>query len=324
MKLNRHLAALAAMTLTTMACGHQTTTASTPATVQESAATAETRHVQVDGVSIAYRRFGSGSALVLANRMRGTIDTWDPAMLDKLAERHTVITFDYPGVGYSSGTLPDDMGRVARVINDFTKNIGLGEFAMLGWSWGGFATQTLLLDHPERVTHAILIGTNPPGPAQMPIQQVFIERAIKPINDLGDEEVLFFEPRSEFSRAAAKASRDRIYSRPDVVSKIGQMRNAQFMFYSEAGHGPQHQYPELSAEYIADLSRARRSSAAQRLIAVIPSARAMASCAGWVPIKVDRAGSIACSASQETSRPGRGGRHQHVGGPPACGHIATS
>ncbi|MCY1458518.1 hypothetical protein D9M71_759090 [compost metagenome] len=33
---------------------------------------------------------------------------------------------------------------------------------------------------------------------------------------------------------------------------IGQLRNAQFVFYPEAGHGPQHQYPELSAEYIAD------------------------------------------------------------------------
>ena len=33
---------------------------------------------------------------------------------------------------------------------------------------------------------------------------------------------------------------------------IGQMRNAQFVFYPESGHGPQHQYPELSAQYITD------------------------------------------------------------------------
>lgn len=218
-----------------------------------------------------------------------------------------MITFDYPGVGYSRGTLPDDMGKVAAFVGDFTSAIKVDRFAMLGWSWGGFTTQTLLLDEPERVTHAILVGTNPPGPGQLPIQDVFIERALKPVNDLADEEVLFFDPSSDFSRRMAKQSRDRIYARPDVVSKIphtmdmiqtylkaaeafgqdstgrraklaqtrtpifvisgdrdtstagqnwfpliGQMRNAQFVFYPESGHGPQHQYPELSAQYISD------------------------------------------------------------------------
>jgi len=269
------------------------------------AANVENNYVQVNGNRIAYRSIGSGSPIVLANRMRGTLDTWDPLFLDTLAEHHTVITFDYPGVGYSTGVLPDDIGQVAEFVNDFATAINLDTFAMLGWSWGGFTTQTLLLDQPERVTHAILVGTNPPGPDQLPIQQVFIERAMKPVNDLDDEEVLFFEPKSEFSRMAAKASHERIYARPDVVSKIpsqmeqfmvylnaaasfgvdrsgrrarltqsrtpmlvisgdndtstagqnwfpliGQIPNAQFVFYPESGHGPQHQYPELSADYI--------------------------------------------------------------------------
>jgi pimeloyl-ACP methyl ester carboxylesterase len=271
------------------------------------AAAAQTQYVQVDGSRIAYRAIGSGSPIVLANRLRGTIDTWDPAFLDKLAERHTVITFDYPGIGYSTGKMPDDIAQIARVINEFTVAIKLEKFTMLGWSWGGAAAQAVLLDQPERVTHAVLIGTNPPGRVEIPLQQEFLERAVKPVNDLADEEVLFFEPRSEFSRAAARASHDRIYSRPEVVSKIpskmeqfqvyftaaegfhedktsrrrklteirtpilvisgdhdistagqnwfpliGQLRNAQFLFYSETGHAPQHQYPELSAEYIID------------------------------------------------------------------------
>ncbi len=270
-------------------------------------ATAETQYAQVSGDNIAYRRFGTGSPLVLANRMRGTLDTWDPLFLSGLAKRHTVVTFDYPGVGYSSGALPDDMAKVSSVVNAFTAAIGVNRFAMLGWSWGGFVTQTYLLDHPDRVTHAVLVGTNPPGPGQLPLQQVFIDRALKPVNDLADEEVLFFEPKSEFSRAAAKASHERIYARPGVAAKIpsqmavfqlyfkageafkedalgrrekltqirtpilvisgdndtstvgqnwfpliGKLRNTQFVFYSETGHGPQHQHPELSAEYIGE------------------------------------------------------------------------
>ena len=34
---------------------------------------------------------------------------------------------------------------------------------MLGWSMGGFVAQRLAIDHPERVSHLILAGTNPGG-----------------------------------------------------------------------------------------------------------------------------------------------------------------
>jgi pimeloyl-ACP methyl ester carboxylesterase len=278
-----------------------------PLLARPTAETAPTQHVAVDGDRVAYRRIGSGSPLLLANRMRGTLDTWDPLFLNALAERHSVITFDYPGIGYSTGALPDDPAKVAHFVDRFATALKLDRFAMAGWSWGGLATQSLLTEKPGRLTHAILIATNPPGPLQIPIRPLFIERAFKPVNDLDDEYILFFEPRSEFSRAAARASHDRIYARPDVVSKIpatmeqiqvyldvakafgedaagrraaltrselpiliicgdndistagqnwlpllGQMKKAQFHFYSETGHGPQHQYPQLTADYIAD------------------------------------------------------------------------
>lgn len=185
-----------------------------------SAASAETRYVDVNGARIAYRQIGAGSPILLANRMRGTIDTWDPLFLDGLAQEHTVITFDYPGIGYSSGRLPEDMGKVATFIKDLADGLKLEKFAILGWSWGGFASQTLLVDHPGRATHAILVGTNPPGKNQMPIEPLFLERAFKPVNDLADEEILFFEPKSKPSLTAAKASHERIYARPGVTAHI--------------------------------------------------------------------------------------------------------
>ncbi|MEW5676037.1 alpha/beta hydrolase [Flavobacterium enshiense] len=271
----------------------------------QTAATAKTQYVEINGDKIAYRSFGKGSPIVLANRMRGTLDTWDPLFLDGLAKTHRVITFDYPGIGYSTGTLPTDMSKVAKFVKDFTATIKVQKFAMLGWSWGGFVTQTTLLEYPNSVTHAVLVGTAPPGiKNDLPIQQKWVERALKPVNNLEDEEILFFEPDSEFSRRMAKESRDRIYARPGVVDKIastmdifqlflkghekfkedmnrreeltktnipiliicgdndtsvpaehwyklsGKFKNAQILVYPESGHGPQHQYPELSAQYI--------------------------------------------------------------------------
>jgi pimeloyl-ACP methyl ester carboxylesterase len=191
-----------------------------PVNAREAAATAPNLFVEVGGNRIAYRAVGGGPPMVLLTRMRGTLDTWDPLFLDELARSNRVITVDYPGIGYSSGALPTEIGDVADFVAAFADAIALDRFVLLGWSWGGTVTQTFLVEHPGRATHAVLIGTVPPGKGGLPVQQAFLERAFKPVNDLDDEVVLFFEPASAASRAAAKASRERIHSRPGVAERI--------------------------------------------------------------------------------------------------------
>ena len=58
------------------------------------ALTTETQYATIDNKQIAYRKIGSGTPIILANRFRGTLDTWDPLFLDLLAESNTVVTFD--------------------------------------------------------------------------------------------------------------------------------------------------------------------------------------------------------------------------------------
>ena len=90
-----------------------------PLQAQETAARATTQYVEVAGDRIAYRSIGVGTPMILLTRMRGTLDTWDPLFLDELAKSNRVITVDYPGVGYSAGTLPPDIGRVANFVAAF-------------------------------------------------------------------------------------------------------------------------------------------------------------------------------------------------------------
>ena len=42
----------------------------------------------------------------MAIRARGTIDDWDPALLDMLSSERDVIVFDNRGTGRSSGPAP--------------------------------------------------------------------------------------------------------------------------------------------------------------------------------------------------------------------------
>lgn len=265
---------------------------------------AETRFADLGDRKIAYRSYGKGKAVIFVNRFRGTLDTWDPLFVASMAEKFNVIVFDYSGIGSSTGSLAPDITVVAKDVKDLADALKLDSVVVLGWSYGGLVAQTATLLYPNLVTHAVLVGTNPPGENEIPIEQAFFDAALKPLNDFEDEIVLFFEPKSESSRLAAKASHDRIHKkiavdkipstmdvfqlyfgggdtfREDALNFreqlkktktpiliisgdhdisfavdnwypiINQMTNAQMIVYSATGHAPQHQYPELTAQYI--------------------------------------------------------------------------
>lgn len=179
------------------------------------ALTTETQYANIDNKKIAYRKFGNGTPIILANRFRGTIDTWDPLFLDLLAETNTVITFDYSGIGYSEGDLPLDLKEVAAEVIKIADFLNIDKFNVGGWSYGGLIAQYTTFLYPTRVLSTLVIGSNPMGKNEAPLSPLFLEKALKPDYDLEDLVVLFFEPKSEKSRIAAQASSERIAQRLD-------------------------------------------------------------------------------------------------------------
>lgn len=59
--------------------------------VPELALKAVTQYAVVNHHKIGYRKFGKGAPVIVTNRFRGTLDTWDPLFLDLLAQQNTVI-----------------------------------------------------------------------------------------------------------------------------------------------------------------------------------------------------------------------------------------
>ena len=195
-----------------------------------------TRYVETNGRKVAYRSIGAGEPLILCVRFRGVLDDWDPAFLDALAERFQVVTFDYSGLGSSTGEASYDPRSLARDVIDLADALDLKTFFLGGWSLGGQAAQVVAITHPERVRKLILIGTAPPGKVQHLPEQAFFERALKFDNDLDDEIVLFFEPVSERSRSAAKASRERIAERQIDRSPV--VAEETYLRLLQSGAGP--------------------------------------------------------------------------------------
>ncbi|MCF2443955.1 hypothetical protein L0657_08315 [Dyadobacter sp. CY345] len=56
---------------------------------------AQTNIELINDTKIAYRQFGTAEPLLLVNRFRGVMDTWNPLFLDALAADYQVILFDY-------------------------------------------------------------------------------------------------------------------------------------------------------------------------------------------------------------------------------------
>lgn len=183
--------------------------------MKNNALTTETQYANIDNKQIAYRKFGTGTPLILANRFRGTLDTWDPLFLDLLAEKNTVITFDYSGIGYSEGELPVDLHQVAAEVTKMADYLNFDTYFVGGWSYGGLIAQYATFLYPNRVLGTVVIGSNPMGKNEAPLSPLFLEKALQPSYTAEDIITLFFEPSSENSRLAAIASLQRIAQRLD-------------------------------------------------------------------------------------------------------------
>lgn len=112
---------------------------------------------------IAWYERGRGTPLVMLMGTGSTMAEWDPALLRLLARRHRLILFDYPGVGRSGPWHGRSFDSLADATAGLMEAIDLPEADVLGWSMGGFVAQRLAIDHPQRVSHLILAGTNPGG-----------------------------------------------------------------------------------------------------------------------------------------------------------------
>lgn len=199
---------------------------------------------ETEAGKIAYRSSGSGPTIILCSRFRGNLDSWDPAFIGALAKNFTVITFDYLGFGSSTGVPASTAIGFAEAVKQLASALNLDKIILGGWSLGGFVATVAATELEGLVSHLILIGTKPPGEVEYGIEQIFLDTAFKPVYDLHDETILFFEPTSEKSIIASEKSSARMAlwkKDPDVT--IGQELWEHYL--------------QCGADYIADPYKSR-------------------------------------------------------------------
>jgi pimeloyl-ACP methyl ester carboxylesterase len=120
-------------------------------------------------MSYAYRRFGEAGTVpvVFLQHFRGSLDSWDPVLIDEVAAERKVILVEGSGVGPSTGTTPHTVKGLAHDTLAFADALGLTCFDLFGFSLGGFFAQQTVLLRPHLVRRLILAGTGPEGGRNM-------------------------------------------------------------------------------------------------------------------------------------------------------------
>jgi pimeloyl-ACP methyl ester carboxylesterase len=166
-----------------------------------------------NGVDYAYRATGDSDAtpLVALQHFRGSLDHWDPALIDALAKGRPVITFDNRGVAGSSGRTPNTIAQMACDAIDFIDALGLEEADLLGFSIGSFVAQEIALVRPGVVRTVVLASSAPQGASGMHGWAADVIGAVGKPETSGEEYLSVFFTRTGASRAAGREVLGRQY-----------------------------------------------------------------------------------------------------------------
>ena len=165
---------------------------------------APTRTIAAGGVNFAYRELGpkTGVPVIFFVHLAGTLDNWDPAVIDPIAAKHHVITFDNRGVGASSGAVPDTIEAMAEDAVTFIKALGFDKVDIFSFSLGGMIAQALVVRHPELVRKLILTGTGPAGGTGIDARTTYYDMLRATLTRQDPKEFLFFNRNTTGKRAA--------------------------------------------------------------------------------------------------------------------------
>ena len=176
---------------------------------------AATQFITAGETKFAYRVLGrkTGIPLVMIASLGSSMDEWDPAVTNGLAQQYQVIIFDIQGVGSSSGKTPDNIPDMAKGVVNFINALGFNKVNLLGFSMGSFISEQIVLTNPALVNKIILTGTGPKGSEGLSN----LPNLLKQTAGLNPEQtflVSHFTP-SAASQAAGKLSFERIIKRTE-------------------------------------------------------------------------------------------------------------
>lgn len=188
---------------------------------------AQTNTIDVGGAKFAYRQLGqdTGVPVIFLNHLGAVLDNWDPRIIDGIAAKHRVITFDNRGIGASAGSTPDSVAAMARDAVAFIRALGFEQVDLLGFSLGGFIAQVIAQEEPQLIRKIVLAGTGPAGGVGIDnVTPVTIRAMIKGALTFKDPRHYLFFTQTPNGQRAARQFLKRLTERTDNRDKAISIR----------------------------------------------------------------------------------------------------
>ena len=189
---------------------------------------APTETIDVGGTSFVYRELGPsrGVPVIFLTHLAAVLDNWDPRVVDGIAARHRVITFDNLGVGASSGSTPTTIEEMASDAVTFIRALGFDQVDLFGFSMGGMIAQVIAQEEPRLVRKMILAGTGPAGGDGIDkVTRISYREPARGLLTRRDPKEFLFFTRTPNGRGAAKEFLARLEERMNDRDKAISVRS---------------------------------------------------------------------------------------------------
>ena len=185
-------------------------------------ATVPTQFVEAKGIKFAYRSYGKEGDIpvVYFNHLTANLDNCDPRIMDAIAAQRQIISFDYRGVGATTGEQGTSLPDMAQDAIAFIHALGYKQVDIVAFSMGGFITQELLLVEPTLVRKIILAGTGPRGGKGVSdVVGLTYKDVFKGIFTFRDPKFYLFFTQNEVGKEAARDFLKRLKERTENRDK---------------------------------------------------------------------------------------------------------
>jgi len=185
-------------------------------------ATVPTQFVEANGIKFAYRSYGKEGDIpvIYFNHLTANLDNCDPRIMDAIAAHRQIISFDYRGIGATTGRQGESLADMAKDGIAFIHALGYKQVDIVAFSMGGFITQEILLVESQLVRKAILAGTGPRGGAGIPavVGRTYSD-IFKGILSFRDPKFYLFFNQNKMGKAAARDFLRRLKERKENRDK---------------------------------------------------------------------------------------------------------
>jgi pimeloyl-ACP methyl ester carboxylesterase len=115
--------------------------------------------ITIDGIKTNYQTFGEGKPFVILHGWGSNSTRWEVVAEEISKQGFKVIVPDLPGFG-ESGTLPMawNMNNYTKWVEDFVEELRLGDFYLMGHSFGGALACKLSIRYPQEVIKLFLVA----------------------------------------------------------------------------------------------------------------------------------------------------------------------